>query len=101
MNETQNTTATKPRAAFDPSALVNALREVGATWAETGVGIGRVALENSAKALERTAKALLTIEEKLAHTKDAAAKGEPVKDAAKPADGEGPTTKRPVDAPAA
>lgn len=98
MNETQSTpNATKPRAAFDPSALVNALREVGATWAETGIGIGRVAIENSAKALERTAKALQVIEEKL----KAEAKGDVAKEAVKPEGGEGPVTKRPVDEPPA
>lgn len=96
MNQTQNTTDTKPRAAFDPSAIVNVLREVGAAWAETGVGIGRIALENSAKALERTAKSLLVIEEKLHQEAKAAEKGEPAKDAAS-AEPEGPVTKRPTD----
>lgn len=65
MNETQ--TQTKPgseKAAHKASAFVDALFDVGATWAETGIGLGRVALQNSAEALTRTAKALEVLEEK-------------------------------------
>jgi hypothetical protein len=40
------------------SSVVNTLCDVGATWAQVGIGIGKVALENSARALERTAKLL-------------------------------------------
>lgn len=51
--------------------IVDALFDIGTAWAEAGVGYGKIALENSAKALSRTAAALATIQERLAK-KDAA-----------------------------
>ena len=59
-NSNANDAAKSPKSNF-----VNTLLEVGATWAETGIGFGRVALTSSAHALERTAKALLELEGKL------------------------------------
>ncbi len=47
-------------------SLVDALFDIGTAWAEAGVGYGKLALENSAKALSRTAEALATIQERLA-----------------------------------
>jgi len=52
------------------STLVDALFDVGTAWAEYGLNYGKFALESSAKALTRTAKALEALQEKL--KKDAA-----------------------------
>ena len=38
--------------------IVEALLDIGATWAAHGLHAGRFSLENSARALERTAKSL-------------------------------------------
>jgi hypothetical protein len=74
MNDTQTSNETETKApATSPvgvieektTAVVHALRDVGATWADVGIGIGRVALENSARALGRTAKLLETLQEQL------------------------------------
>jgi hypothetical protein len=51
--------------AFKASAVVDTLYDVGMNWAGTGLGYGRIALENSARALERTACKLGTLEDKL------------------------------------
>lgn len=46
-------------------SLVDALFDVGTAWAEYGIGYGKFALESSVKVLQRTAKALETLQEKL------------------------------------
>jgi hypothetical protein len=45
--------------------LVDAVFDVGLAWAEYGISHGKHALEASARVLERTAKALDTIQAKL------------------------------------
>lgn len=55
-------------------SLVDALFDVGTAWAEYGIGYGKFALENSAKVLARTAKALEQIQERLARKDDGADK---------------------------
>jgi len=44
-----------------PKSIVEALLDVGAAWAAHGLHAGRFSLENSARALERTAKTLETL----------------------------------------
>lgn len=46
-------------------SLVDLVFDVGQAWADSGIGYGKFALENSAKALSRTAKALEALQEKL------------------------------------
>ena len=61
MSEAQTTTEVvqePSKAEAGPKTLVEALFDVGATWAAHGLHAGRFSLENSARALERTAKAL-------------------------------------------
>jgi hypothetical protein len=53
-----------------PSTLVDALFDIGLSWAEFGVGQGKRALETSAKTLEKVAQSLNELQEKL--RKDAA-----------------------------
>jgi hypothetical protein len=53
--------------------VVEALREIGTTWAETALGYGRVALENVAHAIERTAEKLGELQDKLKKGEAAAA----------------------------
>jgi hypothetical protein len=91
MNEMQNTQATgsdkidgvsaakAPTAAPSPSAEKPTLEtiearaaavargaiEVGATWADFGIGIGKNALESTAKALDQTAKFLETLQKQI------------------------------------
>ena len=38
--------------------VASTLYDVGVTWAQVGIGLGKTALENLARALERTAKRL-------------------------------------------
>jgi 16S rRNA G527 N7-methylase RsmG len=46
------------------TAVVNSVFDFGAIWADTGIGYVRSNIENGAKALERTAKALETFQER-------------------------------------
>jgi hypothetical protein len=55
----------KTTPAAKAAAVVATLREVGTAWAEAAIGYGRVALENVAHALERTAGKLGALQEKL------------------------------------
>jgi hypothetical protein len=52
------------------STLVDTLFDIGLAWAEFGVGQGKRALETSAKTLEKVARSLSELQEKL--RKDAA-----------------------------
>ena len=54
-----------PEAPASSSSVVATLCGVGTVWAEAGIGYGRLALENSAKALERTAQRLGSLQAKL------------------------------------
>ena len=66
MNETQNAQSTAqgspaanaPRPEAPHRNVTSALYDVGITWAQFGIGLGKTALETSARALERTAKRL-------------------------------------------
>ncbi len=61
MSEAESTTQVveePSKAEAGPKTLVEALFDVGATWAAHGLNAGRFSLENSARALERTAKTL-------------------------------------------
>jgi hypothetical protein len=48
-----------------PSTLVDALFDMGLSWADFGVGQGRRALEQSAKTLEKAAHALSDLQHRL------------------------------------
>lgn len=52
-------------AAEAASSLVDTLFDLGVGWAATGLKIGKTALEQSAKTLENTAKALATLASEL------------------------------------
>ena len=52
--------------------LVDALFDVGTAWAEYGLGYGRFALEQSAKALSKTAAALEALQAKIKKEEKAA-----------------------------
>ncbi len=54
-------------------SLVDALFDVGTAWAEHGLGVGKVALESTAKVLERTAKALEEVQQRFKKDADKAA----------------------------
>ncbi|WP_437730930.1 hypothetical protein [Sorangium sp. So ce1335] len=60
--------ATKP-------PFVETLRALGTSWAEVAIGYGRVALENAARALDRTAGKLGELQGKLKKGDEAAAEG--------------------------
>lgn len=45
--------------------IVDALFDIGLSWAEFGIGHGRRALELSAKTLERVAQSLSEVQQKL------------------------------------
>ena len=67
---TEKTPEVKAEVVIDEAAekaktLVDVVFDVGTVWAETGIGYGKFALEHSAKALSRTAKALEALQEKL------------------------------------
>jgi hypothetical protein len=49
----------------EPATLVDALFDIGLSWAEFGVGQGKRALETSAKTLEKVARSLSDLQEKL------------------------------------
>jgi hypothetical protein len=49
----------------DAKSLVDAVFDVGTAWAEYGLGWGKFALENTARALKRTADGLGTVAQKL------------------------------------
>jgi hypothetical protein len=69
MSETETTRATKPEftaaAAAKASSFADTIVDIGVSWAEAGIGIGKTALENSARALDRTAKCLSVYQERL------------------------------------
>ena len=46
-------------------SLVDALFDLGTAWAGHGIGYGKLALEESAKVLARTAKTLEALQERL------------------------------------
>jgi len=55
---------------IEPSTLVDTLFDIGLAWAEYGVGQGKLALQTSAHTLEKVAKTLSELQERL--RKDAA-----------------------------
>jgi hypothetical protein len=55
-SETKEPTANKTPES--PSSVVDALFDLGTTWAAYGLKMGKTALEQSAKTLETTAKTL-------------------------------------------
>ncbi|WP_438023071.1 hypothetical protein [Sorangium sp. So ce233] len=55
--------------------FVETLRELGTSWAEVAIGYGRIALENAARALDRTAGKLGELQGKLKKGDVAAAEG--------------------------
>ncbi|MGK4003154.1 hypothetical protein WMF31_11065 [Sorangium sp. So ce1036] len=61
--------------ASGPAALLETLRERGTAWAEVAIGYGRIALENTARALDRTAGKLGELQEKLKKGDVAAVEG--------------------------
>ena len=64
--ETQTTVDAAPAAApAQKASVIESLREIGVAWAEAAVGFGKIALENVAHALERTAERLGTLQDKL------------------------------------
>jgi hypothetical protein len=52
------TTDTSPKTPESTSSVVDALFDLGTTWAAYGLKMGKAALEQSAKTLETTAKTL-------------------------------------------
>lgn len=66
---TTETTDTTTETTTEParSSLVDALFDLGITWAEYGLGQGRAALENSARALQKTAKTLESLQRAIAN----------------------------------
>lgn len=62
---TGTATAGAPTDAFTAASVIETLRELGTAWAETALGYGRIALENAAHALERTAVKLGGLQDKL------------------------------------
>lgn len=60
-NNTETTESTNEKAAALKS-IVDAVFDLGIAWAEFGLGQGKTALENSARALSRTAKTLGDLE---------------------------------------
>jgi hypothetical protein len=70
MTETKTTETTDSEAKKTASTLVDTVFDVGTAWADFGLNYGKFALENSAKALTRTAKAIETLQAKLRKEKD-------------------------------
>jgi hypothetical protein len=60
VNENTNAPSTEPT-----TSIVDAVFDVGQAWAEVGLGQARLALEGSARALQRTAKALDLLRERV------------------------------------
>ncbi len=59
MSETTTQTPSETKTTTDPTtSLVDALFDLGVGWAATGLKLGKTALEQSAKTLVHTAKAL-------------------------------------------
>ena len=63
-NTTNETTENNEKAAALKS-IVDAVFDLGIAWAEVGLAQGKLALENSARALSRTAKTLGDLENAL------------------------------------
>ncbi|MGK3986854.1 hypothetical protein WME99_27650 [Sorangium sp. So ce136] len=70
--EQVDASASKP-AAKPP--LVETLRALGTSWAEVAIGYGRIALENTARVLDRTAGKLGELQGKLKKGEVAATEG--------------------------
>jgi hypothetical protein len=51
--------------ASKPSTLVDTIFDIGLAWAEYGVGQGKVALQTSAQTLEKVAKTLSELQDRL------------------------------------
>lgn len=83
-------TSHKGKAERVTASLAAAAIDVGQAWAEYGISYGKSALENTAKALSRTAQALETLKGKLRAEAEAEAPAE----AAPPAPPAEPTANR-------
>jgi hypothetical protein len=75
-SKTESTSGTAPKGSF-----AHTIVDIGLTWADAGIGIGKTALENSARALDRTAKCLEAFQGKLKGTASQAAAKEPANEA--------------------
>jgi hypothetical protein len=73
-NTNETTTDTQSQPNSTAKSVVGALLDLGAAWAAHGLNAGKLSLENSARALEKTAKTLETLArefEKKGQSKDA------------------------------
>lgn len=80
MSEIETTRASKPEStasAAPKASFAETVVDIGLSWADAGIGIGKIALENSARALDRTAKCLSLYQEKLKSSANAAAEKDP------------------------
>src|SRR5215218_1270392 len=71
MSETEISKEVKPASAPKGAAkasFADTVVDIGLSWAEAGIGISKTALENSARALDRTAKHLEGWKERLKGT---------------------------------
>ena len=83
MSETDTTRASKPESTASAAPKVSfaeTVVDIGLSWADAGIGIGKTALENSARALDRTAKYLSLYQERLKGSANPAAEKDPAKD---------------------
>lgn len=69
MSETQSVSETQKKA----EQVIDILRDSGAKLAGVGLVYGRVALENGARALDRAAQRLATLEERIRKAPEAPA----------------------------
>ena len=58
LTETPSTPSARGRANEEPRTIVGALLDLGASWAAHGLNAGKFTLENSARMLDKTAKAV-------------------------------------------
>jgi hypothetical protein len=64
-------TTTKPTASESATSIVDTIFDLGFGWAATGLKIGKTALEQSAKTLVQTAKALESLATELEKKEEA------------------------------
>lgn len=95
MSEIETTRVAKPEStasAAPKASFTDTVVELGLSWAEAGVGIGKTALEHSARALDRTAQCLSSFQERLKGSVSPAAADEPaIKGSQKAAEAELPS----------
>jgi len=68
MNQTETTQESKPEAA-PKASFTETIVEFSLTWADAGLGLSKTALETSARALDRTAKRVESLQERLKTTR--------------------------------